>query len=1239
MNAPNCDKFIERIPAYHDGTLPEAGREEVRAHLETCADCREIAGSLRLLAGAMEMSPLPEKLDEKRQAAIVQRQREAVARERKNAFAAILRFPKLRPVQLPWLVPLARVALFIVLPFVFLVAVMIPAGQAPRGSMRTMARITGEAAGLPVPEDEFQSVNGTVASRTESLGDSDHRERYAFHGEPGVKSDTPPPALRVTSSGTLLAYDAANAPAKPSSPPPAPVLAEPAVSASSPRGNEASDRFRRIEDAAELSDMDFVTSGKDLPSQKKREELASARFDVDADAGSPLVMKGLYEGRSSGGRALRIAEEKLAQHVDGAEALAAAPARPASGNAAGAMDLFVDAKDETVNFYSLGNVVAGQGRFGVAKGGDAIETPGLPDAGGGEATAERGLARKDGAQEWDVGVEPHAGVGGQVAMLGAASAPESGGRDKNGRTDESRSWRDAGLGWQSSDLSGAKREKILAADGGKLVSELSQVSRGEKVSPPPPAAPPVQVLARSAPVPADPAAKSWFGTYAVNEGRASVAGVKSGSGVLSLGVGGAGASPDIDNVSKLRESAEGETRRGRPARPAGERAPEPVVVAAGSAFIGMDSSAPAATAPAPVEAPAPMEKLKTEYPKPMFVGTPVPIKLPNLEKPSERGTVATAYANGAYPATREYSVPKSTMDRFDAKDGYAKFDDYLVAEGVKIPPNAKAAYDPETEKLTITARPDTLESFDKAVETLGKKLEADTRDGKAADGLREMEKKQLAAARTDREKEIAAFRHAAAKPTAQAAAVEPVRPSPPRKPAGFNPYIESAADAFSTFGIDVDTASYTLTRQALNEGRLPDPEQVRTEEIVNAFDYDYAPPAGRDAFSIDARLAPSPFRPPLELLRVGIKGSLPGRDAKKAAVLTLVVDSSGSMDTPDRLGRIRTALAMLVEKLQPRDSVAIVAFSTEPRLLLDRTPGTNKKAMRAAIDALTASGSTQLEGGLKLGYEVAARGFVSGAANRVILLSDGVANLGAATAEAILKTVEQHRQQGIYITVLGFGSGNYDDAMLMNLADKGDGMYAFVDSDEEAKRLLVDQWEQTLHVIAKDVKIQVEFNPDRVQRWRQIGYEKRHLKREDFRNDAIDAGEVGSGQSVTALYDIELRSGNIPVPEIGHRNVSGTPIATVRVRYKDPDTGRVTELEQRVTEINRTCDFSLTPARFRVAACAAEFAELLRVSPYTAGTDMNAVVQTLRPAATELRLDQKVQELLRLVQAAGGLAK
>jgi Ca-activated chloride channel homolog len=524
----------------------------------------------------------------------------------------------------------------------------------------------------------------------------------------------------------------------------------------------------------------------------------------------------------------------------------------------------------------------------------------------------------------------------------------------------------------------------------------------------------------------------------------------------------------------------------------------------------------------------------------------------------------------------------TTLARADVKD-------FFVRAGVPFPEGTSLSYDLLENQLVVANTPENLDLFDRVIEGLtvvtnGAVMPSDLSDTSDVS--------------------------------------DAPRVAPPREPAGFNPYVDSSANAFSTFSIDVDTASYTLTRRALSEGRLPDPEEVRTEEIVNAFDYDYAAPT-RDAFAIRAEWAPSPFRPPLEILKVGIQGKVIGRDAKRPAVLTIVVDGSGSMDAPDRLGRIRRALAMLAEQLEPRDTVAIVQFSDTARLVLDRVPGSNKKAVLAALDALTAAGSTQLEGGLKLGYEVAARGYASGCANRVILLSDGVANLGAATAGGILATIDRYRRQGIYLTVLGFGGGDYDDAMLEQLADKGDGFYAYVDSDDEARRLLVDQWDQTLRVIARDVKIQVEFSPDRVKRWRQVGYENRRLNKEDFRNDAVDAGEVGSGQAVTALYDLEIAGD------------SDRPLATVRVRYRDPDSGIVTELERRVTVADRYLDFERAPPRFRLAACAAEFAELLRVSPYTAGSDYSAVADRLRPVAQELPLDQRVRELVGMVGEAG----
>jgi Ca-activated chloride channel family protein len=305
--------------------------------------------------------------------------------------------------------------------------------------------------------------------------------------------------------------------------------------------------------------------------------------------------------------------------------------------------------------------------------------------------------------------------------------------------------------------------------------------------------------------------------------------------------------------------------------------------------------------------------------------------------------------------------------------------------------------------------------------------------------------------------------------------------------------------------------------------------------------------------------------------------------------------------------------------------VALVQYGSAAHLLLEHTPVAEKDKILDAVRRLQSAGSTHLEEGLHLGYQMAARAFVGGAANRVLLLSDGVANLGSDSADDILARVGSYRQQGIFLSVFGFGAGTYNDAMLETLANRGDGSYQFIDSAEEAQRVLVDEWAATLNVVARDAKIQVEFNPARVQRYRQLGYENRQLRKEAFRNDAVDAGEVGSGQSVTALYEMVLHGDD------------AVPVATVRIRYRDTATGLVREVEKQITSADLVPDFARTDARFKLAAAAAEFAEILRLSPFAAGSGCEDVAEMLRPVALELSLDQRVQELLRLVQtvAAG----
>lgn len=465
-----------------------------------------------------------------------------------------------------------------------------------------------------------------------------------------------------------------------------------------------------------------------------------------------------------------------------------------------------------------------------------------------------------------------------------------------------------------------------------------------------------------------------------------------------------------------------------------------------------------------------------------------------------------------------------------------------------------------------------------------------------------------------------------AKPAVQANPTEPEPTGPVFKAVGLNPIVYTKDNPFSTFAMDVDTASYTLARNYMMKGFLPPAESVRTEEFVNFFDYACKPPTDK-AFAIYTDCAPTPFQQGMHILKIGVEGQRLARDAKRRAVLTFVIDTSGSMSEPDRLPLVQKSLRILIDQLDPADSVAIIQYDSHARLVLDRTPVAQKKAILDALYSLQTSGSTNLEEGMREGYRLASRRFVPGAANRVLLLSDGAANLGSVQAPAILNDVEAYRKQGIYCSVFGFGMGTYNDDMLKTLASKGDGTYAFIDSMDEAKRVFIEKLAGTLNVIAKDAKIQVEFNPDRVKRYRQIGYEERQLTKAQFRDDTVDAGEVGSGQAVTALYELELDG-----------KQEGT-IGTVRVRYKNTGTGKVEEFEKAVTQVDVCRTFEAADPRFKLATGVAEFAEVLRNSDYAKGIRYSDVAAVLRPVAMELTLDSRLQELVRMVQGASSMPR
>ncbi|QNN22959.1 DUF3520 domain-containing protein [Planctomycetales bacterium ZRK34] len=444
-----------------------------------------------------------------------------------------------------------------------------------------------------------------------------------------------------------------------------------------------------------------------------------------------------------------------------------------------------------------------------------------------------------------------------------------------------------------------------------------------------------------------------------------------------------------------------------------------------------------------------------------------------------------------------------------------------------------------------------------------------------------------------------------------------------------NPFVMTQQDKFSTFAIDVDTASYALCRKYIRSGFLPPAGAVRMEEFVNSFDYNYPAQADR-TFAVHVDGTRAPFGDNLTLVKIGVKAKTLGRDGRKPAHLVFVVDASGSMDKPDRLPLVKRSLKLLASQLDAADHVSIVTYGTDARLITEYSGGeeTGEKQIAQAVDAMATGGSTNMIDGLKLGYDIARRHFRAGYINHIVLCSDGVANVGETEAAAMLDRVAGARKQGITLTSVGFGIGAYNDAMMEQLANRGDGQYVFVDSAAEAKRVFVDRLASTLQTVARDAKIQVEFDPARVRRYRLVGYENRDIADKDFRNDAIDAGEVGSGQSATALYEVEL---------IGDDNAD---LGAAYVRYRDVDTNAVQEISYRLR--SGDIDASATPKshpRLYLAAAAAEFAEIMRGSEHARGASLDAVERVLIDVTAALPLDQQAAELLDLVRRAKGLPR
>ncbi len=441
-----------------------------------------------------------------------------------------------------------------------------------------------------------------------------------------------------------------------------------------------------------------------------------------------------------------------------------------------------------------------------------------------------------------------------------------------------------------------------------------------------------------------------------------------------------------------------------------------------------------------------------------------------------------------------------------------------------------------------------------------------------------------------------------------------------------NPFIDTEDDQLSTFGLDVDTGSYSVVREYLRRGELPPRGAVRVEEMVNYFDYRDLPPGpGEGDFALSAEGAPSIYGEGERyyLLRVGVKGREISAEDRAPALLTFVIDVSGSMDRENRLELVKQSLNLLLDQLKERDRVALVVYGTRGRVLLE--PTSDRESIRRAIAALRPEGSTNAGEGLQLAYEMAARSQRRGSngqreINRIILCSDGVANVGKTSADSILEMVREHAQQGVELTTVGFGMGNYNDILMEQLADRGNGRYAYVDTLTEARRIFVENLTGTLQTIAAEARAQVEFNPEVISRYRLLGYENRNIADERFRDDTVDAGEIGAGHTVTVLYELKAKG---PLRKRDR-------VATVHLRYASIAQGEMVEQQLEVRGRDFAATWQEAPSAFRLAALVGELAEVLRQSYWAHDTEPRDLFIRLQKVAAELPGDTKIAELATL---------
>jgi len=437
-----------------------------------------------------------------------------------------------------------------------------------------------------------------------------------------------------------------------------------------------------------------------------------------------------------------------------------------------------------------------------------------------------------------------------------------------------------------------------------------------------------------------------------------------------------------------------------------------------------------------------------------------------------------------------------------------------------------------------------------------------------------------------------------------------------------NPFLDAKDNPLSTFSIDVDTASYSNVRRFINEGSLPPKDAVRVEEMINYFTYDYSQASDDKPFAVHVDVATCPWETSHRLVRLGLKGKEIATDKRGSSNLVFLLDVSGSMTPTQRLPLVKQAMRLLVEQLTENDRVAIVVYAGASGSALPSTTGDHKEQILQALEDLQAGGSTNGAEGIQLAYKIATDNFIKGGINRVILATDGDFNVGVTSQGDLIRLIEEKAKSGVFLSVLGVGTDNLKDSTMQKLADKGNGNYAYLDSLDEARKVLVQQMNGTLVTIAKDVKIQVEFNPARVASYRLIGYEKRMLRKEDFNNDRVDAGEIGAGHTVTALYEVvpvgapNLAASVPPLDPLKYssddkststRSTSSNEMLTVKLRYKKPDGDKSELIERAVTD--KDGKFENAPVDLKFAAAVAEFGMILRDSEYRGNGTLAAVLE------------------------------